>query len=106
MPANSQCIREGFLEKVYENKLRIELEKTGLQVTQQAPIIVHYEGHVVGDYVADLLVEYELIVELNAIRALSKEHEAQLVSYLAATKKDMGLLINFGPSVQVKRKYR
>ncbi len=96
----------GFLEKVYENALRIELEKAGLSVEQQIPITVHYDGHIVGEFAADLLVEENLIVELKAVQTLSKQHEVQLVNYLAATDKDVGLLINFGPSVQVKRKHR
>ena len=96
----------GFLEKVYENALRIELENLGLVVGQQAPITVHYGDHVVGDFLADLLIENKLVIELKAIRELTKQHEAQLVSYLTATRIDVGLLINFGPSVQIKRKYR
>lgn len=96
----------GFLEKVYENALRIELLKKGLSVVQQAPITVWYEGQVIGDYIADLWVEDRIIVELKAVQSLSKENEVQLVNYLTATKIDSGLLINFGSSVQVKRKYR
>jgi GxxExxY protein len=96
----------GFLEKVYENALRIELAKARVRVSQQAPIRVRYGGEVVGEYLADLLVEDKLIVELKSVRALAREHEVQLVNYLVATGLDIGLLINFGPSVQVKRKYR
>ena len=96
----------GFLEKVYENALRIELEKKGLKVKQQEPIKVWYEGQVIGDYVADLWVEDRIIVELKAVQFLTKEAEVQLVNYLTATRTDTGLLINFGSSVQVKRKYR
>ena len=96
----------GFLEKVYENALRIELTRQGVQVKQQEPIRVCYEGYVVGDYYADLWVEDRVIVEVKAAQALSKAHEVQLVNYLNATGVDVGLLLNFGPSVQVKRKYR
>ena len=96
----------GFLEKVYENALRIELAKQGLEVKQQEPIKVYYEGQVVGDYYADLWVEDRVIVEIRAVRALSKAHEVQLVNYLTATGVDTGLLLNFGPSVEVKRKFR
>ena len=96
----------GFLEKVYENALGIELRQQGLAVEQQAPIQVYYASQIVGDYYADLLVENRVIVELKAIRALDKEHEVQLVNYLTATGVDTGLLLNFGPSVQVKRKFR
>jgi len=96
----------GFLEKVYENALRIELVKQGLEVKQQEPIKVYYEGQVVGDYYADLWIEDRVIVELKAVRALSKAHEVQLVNYLTATGVDTGLLLNFGPSVKVKRKFR
>jgi GxxExxY protein len=96
----------GFLEKVYENALRLELESCGLKVEQQAAIKVWYAGRVVGDFCADLLVSGEVIVELKAMHNLGKEHEAQLVNYLNATDIEIGLLINFGSSVQVKRKYR
>jgi GxxExxY protein len=96
----------GFLEKVYENALTIELRKQGLNVEQQAKIQVWYDGQIVGDYFADLLVEKNIIVELKAAQTLIKEHEVQVVNYLTATGMDVGLLINFGSSVQVKRKYR
>lgn len=96
----------GFLEKVYENALRIELEKQGLRVKQQEPITVTYDGHVVGEYYADLWVDERVVVELKAGLTLVKEHEVQLVNYLTATSIDLGLLLNFGPSVQVKRKFR
>jgi GxxExxY protein len=96
----------GFFEKAYENALRIELEKAGLRVKQQEPISVTYEGQVVGEYYADLWVHERVVVELKAALALVKEHEIQLVNYLTATKVDLGLLLNFGPSVQVKRKFR
>jgi GxxExxY protein len=96
----------GFLEKVYENALRLELEEAGLQARPQAPISVYYRGHVMGEYFADLLVGERLIVEVKAVQNLTKEHEVQLVHYLPATGIEDGLLINFGPSVEVKRKYR
>jgi GxxExxY protein len=96
----------GFLEKVYENALRIELEKLGLQVRQQEPISVSYDGQIVGEYYADLWVDERVVIELKAAQTLIKQHEVQLVNYLAATGIDCGLLLNFGPSVQVKRKFR
>ena len=96
----------GFLEKVYENALRIELLKAGLTVKQQEPISVIYDGHVVGEYYADLWVAERVVIELKAALALVKEHEVQLVNYLTATGRDLGLLLNFGPSVQIKRKFR
>jgi len=96
----------GYLEKVYENALRIELEEAGLAVMQQYPIPVHYRSRVVGDFFAVLMIENRLIVELKAVRAIAKEHEVQLVNYLTATGIDDGLLLNFGPSVEVKRKHR
>ena len=101
-----RSLGSGFLEKIYENALRIELAKQELHVKQQEPITVRYEGQVVGDYYADLLVEDTVVVELKAVHSLAKEHEAQLVNYLTATGIDVGLLTNFGASVQVKRKYR
>lgn len=96
----------GFLEKVYENALRIELEQLGLNVKQQEPINVTYNGQVVGEYYADLWVDERVVVELKAAQALAIHHEVQLVNYLAATGIDCGLLLNFGSSVQVKRKFR
>jgi GxxExxY protein len=96
----------GFLEKVYENALRIELAKRGLKVKQQEPITVYYDEQVVGEFYADLWVEDRVIVELKAVRSLDRAHEVQLVNYLTATGIDTGLLINFGPSVQIKRKFR
>jgi GxxExxY protein len=100
------ALGSGFLEKVYENALRIELEKLGLRVKQQEPISVNYEGQVVGEYYADLWVDECVVIELKAGQERVKRHEVQLVNYLAATGIDCGLLLNFGPSVQVKRKFR
>ncbi len=94
----------GFLEKVYENALAIELRKQGLKVEQQAQIVVYYDGHEVGVYQADLLVAEAVIVELKATRALAPEHEAQLLNYLKATPYEVGLLFNFGPKPHIKRK--
>ena len=94
----------GFLEKVYERAMVLELRKMGLKVVSQAPIQVFYEGEVVGEYSADLLMEDAVIVELKAVRALAAEHEAQLLNYLQATVYEVGLLLNFGPKPQVKRK--
>ena len=96
----------GFLEKVYENALRIELQKHGLTVKQQEPINVTYDGYLVGEYYADLWVEGRIVVELKAVQTLVREHEVKLVNYLTATRVDNGLLLNFGPSVEVKRKFR
>ncbi|HEU5239281.1 MAG TPA: GxxExxY protein [Pyrinomonadaceae bacterium] len=96
----------GFLEKIYENAMRIELQKAGLTVKQQQPINVRYDGQIIGEYYADLWVDERIVVELKAGINLAKEHEVQLVNYLTATGVNDGLLINFGSSVQVKRKYR
>lgn len=94
----------GFLEKVYRNALAIELSKQGLAVSVEKPICVYYEGEVVGEYFADLLVENRIIVELKAVRQLTDEHEAQLLNYLKATSYEVGLLLNFGPKPAIKRK--
>lgn len=94
----------GFLERVYENALAIALQEEGLEITQQAPISVYFAGKVVGEYFADLLVANLVIVELKAAKAIAPEHEAQLLNYLKATKKPVGLLLNFGPEPQIKRK--
>ena len=94
----------GFLEKVYENAMVIELRKQGLEVVAQAPIMVSYEGEIVGEYFADLLVAKAVLVELKAAKDLVDEHEAQLLNYLKATPHEVGLLLNFGPQPQFKRK--
>jgi GxxExxY protein len=94
----------GFLEKVYENAMIIELERERVPVISQAPIKVSYEGKVVGEYFADMLVDGKVIVEIKAGHSLAPEHEAQLLNYLKATDAEVGLLLNFGPKPQVKRK--
>jgi GxxExxY protein len=96
----------GFLEKVYENAMMIELKKSGLQAQQQFNIPVYYKDSLVGDYYADIIVEKQVILELKAIENLAKIHEVQLVNYLQGTGIEIGLLINFGNSVEVKRKYK
>jgi GxxExxY protein len=96
----------GFLEKVYENSLKIELKKRGICVQQQVRLPVWYEDEQVGIYFPDLWIESQLIVEIKAAVGLAPEHEMQLVHYLAATGIDHGLLINFGEKVQIKRKFR
>jgi GxxExxY protein len=94
----------GFLEKVYRNALAIELRKLGLDVIQEARIAVYYDGQVVGEYFADLLVAGVVIVELKAVQRLLSEHEAQLLNYLKATPYEVGLLLNFGPEPEIRRK--
>jgi GxxExxY protein len=94
----------GFLEKVYENAMLIELRKAGLDVVPQAPIKVFYNDQIVGEYFADLIVGNSVIVELKATAKLSVEHEAQLLNYLKATKHEVGLLLNYGPKPEFKRK--
>ncbi len=96
----------GFLEKVYENALMIELKNSGLDAKQQVGIPVSYKDIIVGDYYADIIVEDEIILELKAVENLAKIHEVQLVNYLHGTGLEIGLLINFGRSVEVKRKYK
>ena len=94
----------GFLEKVYENALLIELRERGLTAKNQVPITVCYKGRSVGDYYADIVVENRVIVELKAVEFLSKFHEAQLLNYLKATGLEIGLLINFThPQAEIKR---
>lgn len=94
----------GFLEKVYKNALAIELQKLGLEVSPEARVLVHYDGKVVGEYSADLLVASVVLVELKAAEKLIDGHEAQLINYLKATPYEVGLLLNFGPKPEVKRK--
>jgi len=102
--AVSNILGCGFLEKVYENALCHELRKTGLGIEQQKRIDVCYDGVVVGDYVADLVVENEIIVEVKAVKALDDIHLAQCMNYLKATRQKLCLLLNFGnPRVAIKR---
>ena len=94
----------GFLEKVYENALILELRKKGLTVKKQVPIKVKYEGQIIGEYFADLFVEDKVIVELKAVEKIISVHNAQLLNYLKATEMEVGLLLNFGPKAEFKRK--
>ena len=94
----------GFLEKVYENAIRFELNLMNINVDQQKHIPVYYRDEHVGNYFADLLVEEPVIVELKAAESLCEEHEAQLLNYLRATNIEVGLLLNFGKEPQFKRK--
>ncbi len=100
----SNTLGSGFLEKVYENALAIEIKEAGLRVVQQARIEVMYEGHVVGEYCADLLVEVCVIVELKAAKALDEVNIAQCLNYLKATDLRICLLLNFGKSkLEIRR---
>lgn len=94
----------GFLEKVYENAMLIELRQRGIRAVSQFPISVTYNNEVVGEYYADLLVEEKVIVEIKAVRAFLDQHEAQLLNYLKATQYEVGLLLNFGPKPTYKRR--
>lgn len=94
----------GFLEKVYENGLIIELEEKGLTVERQKQLKVAYKGHVIGEYIADLIVNGKVLIELKAQNSLLKIHEAQILNYLKATGITVGLLVNFSyPKASVKR---
>ncbi|HVT29278.1 MAG TPA: GxxExxY protein [Lacipirellulaceae bacterium] len=100
----SNVLGSGFLEKVYENALGYELIKLGFQVQQQWPIDVRYGDMVVGQYIADLLVDDQVLVEIKAVKCLDDIHLAQCMNYLKATGKTICLLLNFGsPRVDVKR---
>ena len=97
----------GFVECVYENSLAHELRKAGFKVEQQVPIKVYYDGIVVGDFKADIVVNDDIILELKAVEKCNAVHEVQLVNYLNAIAKEIGLLLNFGArSLEFKRKYR
>lgn len=100
----ANTLGSGFLEKVYENALSFELKNQGLEVEQQYPLPVMYKGFCVGDYVADLYVESSVIVELKSTKATENIHRAQVLNYLKASNKKIGLLINFGtPRISVER---
>jgi GxxExxY protein len=93
-----------FLEQVYENAMFLALQSSGLQVQSQARIPVYFQGTIVGEYFADLLVDDKVIVELKATSLILAEHEAQLLNYLRATPYEVGLLLNFGPKPDFRRK--
>ena len=94
----------GFLEKVYENAMIIELDRLGLRCQKQKKIDVYYDEFLIGEYFADILVNEVVVVELKAAETLIPEHEAQLVNYLRGTDLEVGLLLNFGKEPQFKRK--
>jgi GxxExxY protein len=94
----------GFLEKVYENALLIELRKLGLECIPQFPIEVYYDTYKVGFYIADITVNNCVIIEIKAAAAICEEHEAQLTNYLRATDIEVGMLLNFGKKAEFKRK--
>lgn len=94
----------GFLERVYENALFIELTDMGFKCVKQRPIDVFYKGVKVGNYFADIIVEDKIILELKAAEAIVEEHQFQLVNYLKATDIEVGLLLNFGKTPEFKRK--
>lgn len=94
----------GFLEKVYENALLLELTNSGLYCVKQKPIKVYYYEAIVGNYFADIIVNNSVIIELKAAESLVEEHELQLINYLKATDIELGLLLNFGRKPQFSRK--
>jgi GxxExxY protein len=94
----------GFLENVYVKALMIELQKQGLHAQDELPIHVYYDGQLIGEYFADLVVNELVILEIKAAKALAAEHEAQLLNYLKATPYEVGLLLNFGPKPETKRR--
>lgn len=103
----SNNLRIGFVEKVYENAHALEMRKDGLDVIQQFPIKVKYEGVVVGEFFADMLVDNRVLVELKAVRVLDDNHLAQALNYLRATNYETCLLINFGKTkIDIRRLHR
>lgn len=100
----SNTLGAGFLEKVYQNALMIELAENGLLAEKEKAITISYKNKTVGEYYADILVNGQVIIETKAVKALNEIHQAQLLNYLKATNLHLGLLINFGtPKVQIKR---
>jgi len=94
----------GFLEKVYENALCIELTRNGINFEAQKSIKVYYKNEIVGDYIADIILDNKIIIEVKAVSVLNKAHEVQIVNYLKATGIKVGLLVNFGEKLDFKRK--
>ena len=101
----NSILGHGFLEKVYENALMIELQDRGLKAESQVPISVHYKNREVGEYFADIVVEDKVILEIKAIEALQKVHEAQILNYLKATAYKIGFLVNFTHPKAVVRRF-
>lgn len=100
----SNTLGAGFFEKVYENALCVELDKNGINFQVQMPVPVKYKGFLVGEYIADIIVEDKLLIELKALETLCRSHDAQVMNYLKATNLSVGLLINFGkPKLGIKR---
>jgi len=100
----NRVLGSGFLEKVYENALLLEIKKQGLKAEKQVPIKVRYKNHLVGEYIADIFVEKKVVVEIKTVENLDKVHEAQLLNYLKATGLQVGLLVNFKhPKAEIKR---
>ena len=100
----SNELGSGFLESVYQDAIGIALSDKGLSYTAQRPLAVFFRGKVVGNYIADLVVENKIIVELKAVSTLLPEHQAQVINYLKATEYEVGLLLNFGrPKLEYKR---
>jgi len=94
----------GFLEKVYERAMCVAFRNSGIKFVSQFPVKVIFEGEIVGDYIADFLVEDKIVVEIKASRELCEADEFQLINYLKCTDKEVGLLLNFGKGPQIKRK--
>ena len=100
----NRVLGAGFLEKIYEKALLIELRERGLNAECQFPIKVKYKNKTVGDYYTDIVVEDKIILEIKAIEKLLKVHEAQILNYLKATGYKIGLLVNFTyPKAEIKR---
>ena len=94
----------GFLENIYVKALMIELNRRGIKVNDELPIQVYYLGQIIGEYYADIVVSDLIILEIKAVKTLAVEHEAQLLNYLKATPYEVGLLLNFGPKPETKRR--
>lgn len=94
----------GFLERIYENAMMIEFKRESIPAVSQSAIKVFYEDEIIGEYFADILVDDKVIVEIKAAKNIVVENEAQLLNYLKATNIEVGLLLNFGPKPEVKRK--
>lgn len=94
----------GFSEKVYENALMIALKEMALDVNQQLPVMVYFKGQSIGEYIPDLVVENMVLCELKSTKNIAEQHEAQLLNYLKATEIEVGLLLDFGPKAEFRRK--
>lgn len=98
-----KILGNGFLEKIYENAMIEEFNRNNINYKSQCPIVVFYKNKIIGNYIADFIIEDKIIVEIKALNGIGKDHQSQLINYLTATKKEVGLILNYGEKLEIKR---